>query len=297
MIVAYRATGYPSAKRRTCLATQTWRSIVKRGLFFILLVVVLAGVGAAWAGGPGDVLPWGRPAAKNEEMPLPMGVGLTFYWQSQDYSLDRWQASSPIPEVNAMIAQLSAGVDALSIENETIEENVKFDVWLLPFLNVFALLGNIDGQTDIKMMPPLPKIEVDYNGIVYGGGAVLAGGWKEYFASLTGIYTGTELDEQDSTINAWVLQPRVGAQLKGPGEKNNVILWLGAMYQQVTEEHKGSINITGLGPVDYNVRLKDDTPWNYLAGVALCVGRNVEISLEGGFGDRQNVELTGTYRF
>ena len=34
-----------------------------------------------------------------------------------------------------------------------------------------------------------------------------------------------------------------------------------------------------------------------LAGVALCVGRNVEISLEGGFGDRQNVELTGTYRF
>lgn len=270
---------------------------MRTGLIFVLLVVVSAGMGAAWAGGPAEVLPWGRPAAENEDLPLPMGVGLTFYWQNQDYSLDRWQASSPIPEVNVMIAQLGAGADALSIENDTIEENVKFDVWLLPFLNVFAVLGNINGETSINMMPPLPKIEVDYDGMVYGGGAVLAGGWKEFFASLTGVYTGTDLKEQDSTIEAWVLQPRVGARLDGPGAKNEVILWLGAMYQQVTEEHEGSINVPGLGPVDYNVRLEDDAPWNYLVGAALCIGRNIELSLEGGFGDRQNVELTGTYRF
>lgn len=268
-----------------------------RRLLVPVVAITLLTLGVVFAGGPSSLLPLGAPADENEEVPLPFGIGVTYYQQHQKYSLDKLDATSPDPAVNAMIQALAADVETLNIRNRTTEENLKVDVWVLPFLNVFGVIGNVDGDTSIVLMPPFPEIEVDYHGVVYGGGAILAGGWKQLFVSLTGTYTGTDLDEEDSTTYGWICQPRVGVRLAEEGDENNVSLWIGAMYQQVTETHEGDVDVPPLGPVTYDVKLEDDAPWNYLAGISVAIGRHWQLTAEAGFGERQNVELDATFRF
>lgn len=260
-------------------------------------VLLLAGMAATAATSLAGPLPLWNPGGENIRAPLPAGIGIAFYRQDQDYSLDRWEASSPIPQVNAMVAQLGASLGEPDVENTTTMGSVKLDAWVLPFLNVFGILGYIETDTRIQLPPPLPRIETDPSGLVYGAGATLAAGWKDLFASLTGIYTDTDLEGKDTTVHAWIFQPRVGFDFEGPGANARIRFWAGAMYQNVTEEHEGSIAIPGFGWVDYQARLEDESPWNALAGTSICIGRHFDLSLEGGFGNRQNVQVAATYRF
>ena len=99
------------------------------------------------------------------------------------------------------LAALIPDPSILPIDNEVDHTDIKFDVWVTPFLNVFAVYGQLDGSTVIDLSVlglPLPvetnHLTVDYDGDVYGAGLVLAVGGDRWFASLTGTFTETSLD-------------------------------------------------------------------------------------------------------
>ena len=72
------------------------------------------------------------------------------------------------------LAGLDIGAaEGLDIENTTETFHVKFDYWLLPFLNVFTIIGNVDGETDVNT-DLIPGLSVEYEGMLYGGGVEMA---------------------------------------------------------------------------------------------------------------------------
>ena len=232
--------------------------------------------------------------------PLPSGVGITLFQQQQDYDMGRG-----IVSVGGSIIPLGL-VPGVGIKSDFVETNLKVDDWVLPFLNVFGILGVIDGTTrvtaplDVVMGPGAGTLvlDLDYDGWALGGGATLAVGTENVFGSLTATYTVTDLDISDSSITAFTLSPKVGYVMDDMGEDKALTFWVGAMLQDVQEDQAGSIVVPTLGGVvTYDVELEEQSAWHGLAGMSLIASEEWSFELEAGFGTRQHALFAATRRF
>lgn len=226
--------------------------------------------------------------ARGFNLPKQWGLGVTWYSQRQPYSIKT--LSLGIQGIDPSVAS------TLGVDNRTKTVHAVLDYWLLPFLDVEVLAGKLNGTTNVKVSKlqlgvPLDDITVRYDGLVYGGGFTLAAGGDRYFATLTGEFTSTHLDVVDSSVKAWVLTPKVGMTV------GNGALYLGAMYQDPQEKHKGTYAVPYLGTVPYAVTLGSEHAWSYLAGVNAGFGEHWVLTLESGFGDRHSTLAYLDYRW
>jgi len=255
-------------------------------------VALLAGFLAATgplAATDGPALPFGRSLAGGQELPLPFGIGLTVYGQQQEYQLAKLAFGLPGVAIDP---------GQLQIDNSIEDFNVQFDVWLFPFLNVFGLVGNVDGKTTVDFsgvegLPvPLGRLRIDYDGEMYGGGLTLVGGNDYWFGSVTAIWTQQDLSgEFESDAEAMVISPRIGLR------NRRGAFWVGATYQDAQETHQGTIVLPFLGPVAFDVELEDQHPWNFHVGGATSISEHWALHLEGGLAQRRTAEFGVTYRF
>lgn len=224
------------------------------------------------------------------ELPNPVGLGVTFYSQNQPYETESMAVQYP-------------GVDQgllqnLNIENETTTFHLRLDYWVLPFLNVFGLGGNIDSSTRIELsqvelgLPiTLDDLIVNLDGTMFGLGGVLAFGGKKWFGTVAYQLTETNLKESDSAVSAWVLTPKVGRRFNGGAG------WIGGMYQQAQEEHNGIFDMPGIGDIPYEVKLREQQPWNVVAGATYGITRHWIVTAQAGFGERVSALGMFEYRF
>jgi len=261
---------------------------------WIIWIVALILVATAFTKEPLGWFPLGRSWAGETELPRPLGIGLNIYQQNQDYILSSLILN--IPDIDPIQAS------GISIKNRTTEKNLKLDLWLLPFLNVFGIVGSVDGKTTVALETFISELEIAYNGTVYGGGVTLAAGKERLFGSLTATYSETNLDTTASSVYAWVFTPKAGIQLRGNTPTKGLFVWIGAMYQQTDEEHSGCISlppaISGfdIDAIEYKVVLEEKTPWNYLAGMCAAFTRRLQLELEGGLGNRKHATASLVYR-
>ena len=255
-------------------------------------VFVLAAVALVWPGSaPAATLPFGQSMAQGHELPLPFGIGVTYYNQNQRYKVDHLEFLLPG----------AAGISSsqIGIENRIREANVQFDAWLLPYLNVFVMVGQINGHTDVDLgkvnlgLPfSLGKLAVNYSGTQYGGGLTLAAGGEGWFSSLTAVTTTADLGgDFDSKVEALVVMPRVGLV------RDRGSVWVGVMYQKADEKHHGVFQLPYIGPVPFAVELSQKNEWNGLVGMHAELAKHWTLELEGGFGSRRSASTTLAYRF
>lgn len=224
------------------------------------------------------------------ELPKAFGVGITLYNQTQQYDIQRLEVG--IPGLDPSVLQ------HLEVDNDTTSYHLRLDYWLLPFFNVFALGGHIDGTTtvdlagiDIGLPVPMNNLTVEYQGTVYGAGATLAGGWDNWFVSVEYNYTRTHLDVATSSVKASVAMPIIGYRVKGGA------IWAGGMYQDTQEHHEGTFELPYVGAVPFNVDLTQKESWSYLVGATAGFGEHWLMILQGGFGPRSLAQVTMEYRF
>ncbi|MCB1041627.1 MAG: hypothetical protein KDC35_01725 [Acidobacteria bacterium] len=236
----------------------------------------------------GDGLPFRKDLAGDRALPLPFGISIDYYTMDQPYRVDSLGLSLPNFQVDPSL---------IGVENEIQYLDIKFDVWILPFLNAFAIVGQLDGETDVDFAPlqlplPLGKVQVDYDGFTYGAGLVFAIGGDQWFGSLTTTFTDSNLSgDFDSSVSAFTAQPKLGWSFEF------VDVWAGAMYLSADEEHKGTIDIQPLGPVGFEVSLSEDQSWNGNAGLQFKFSPSWQLIVEAGFGDRDTLLANIGYRF
>jgi hypothetical protein len=255
----------------------------RRPFILVSVMAVLLIAGLVDGEESGGVFPLGRSLAGDRDLPRPFGIGLNFYHQTQDYRLRSLRLNLPFVDMTQ-----ATGID---IENRTNEFDLKADLWVLPFLNVFALAGNVEGETTVNPGPPLSELQVDYEGLVYGAGVTIAAGGKLFFGSVTAVVTETDLDTATSSVNAWVLTPRFGVHF------DRMAFWIGGMYQEAEERHEGRITVPMFGEVTYDVEMESAEPWNFVAGLTANLSKHWELEVEGGLGDRQHALISIGYRF
>lgn len=247
---------------------------------------------------------FGDDLAGNRVLPRTWGIGINYFEMTQPYQLDFLDFSPPILPIS------DPGI--LPIENELQHYDLKFDAWVLPFLNVFLIYGQIDGETEINLgvlglpLPPdVNNLRVDYDGDVFGGGITLAVGGERWFASLTGTVTDTDLDgDFESKVDAQTWQPRLGMRFGDHTE-----FWVGGYFIDAEETHRGTITLD-LGPafplppplttpldLDFAVDLSQAEDFNPSIGMHTMLSDAWEATVEVGGGDRSTVLVHIAYRF
>jgi len=267
-----------------------------RGLLGALCSAALV-CGAGWAAAeePGTSAPEPVPSTSEPSQPKPWGVGATYYYQTQPYGLTSLTLGLP-PGVPAIDPSVTKNLD---VHNTTETELLTVDYWVLPFLNLQALVGRIETETkvglstvDIGIGIRFADLNVRAKGMVYGGGATLAYGTHRVFGTLTGQYTAAILDEEGASVTALVVTPRVGVVVL-----KRVTLHVGAMYQRPSEKHSGKYDVPPLGSVDYSVKLNSANKWSGLAGATVGITPHWVLTAEGGFGKRQALTIHLDYRW
>jgi len=228
-------------------------------------------------------------AGPGVQLPAPFGIGLTLYDQTQDYALQNLTLGLPGLDGD--------GFTNLPVDNRTDSYHLKLDWWALPFLNLYAIGGRLETTTTVHLrdvaipLPiPLGDLRIENDGWVYGGGITLAVGGNHWFGTLSTTYTRADLEVTDGSVEAWVVTPKVG------WTRDAAAMYVGAMYQDAEERHRGTYELPFIGPVPFEVVLGEASHWSGLLGATVGLGEHTVLLLEGGFGARKSVMVSLEYR-
>jgi hypothetical protein len=261
-----------------------------RKLASVAWCVVLYGLSSAASAE--SMLPFGKEWAGDRELPRPYGFGVDVFTLDQEYEIE--SLSFTLPGVTL------PDPSVIGVDNDVQHMDFRADVWLLPFLNVYAVYGYVRADTIVNLgRVPLPQLGganigtlvIDYTGQVYGAGVTLAYGGERWFTSLSGTYAEAHLDgDFDSSVESTTWQPRVGLV------RDQWQFWLGGYYVDTEEEHRGVVTIPALGSVPFEVVLGERDKFNPSLGARYAFTEYLDMTVEFGAGDRDTTLFNLTYR-
>lgn len=259
----------------------------------------------------------GKEACENgSELPLPLGISANVFSETQNFGLPKLSLGGQ----GGGLLDVGSLVRVSNVHISETASTCRLDSWLLPFLDLYAIGGYVDGQADIGLRPGMlpilrtrgPKydLKLNFEGPTAGLGGTLAGGFKPFKERTTTVFgladlnfTRTFLDFDRvvaslDPVDVMVFSMRLGVReriLKSASLGDlHISVWGGGMYQGVQETMTGRL---GILPLDFRANVQAVNPWNTLVGGRLEIGKHMVLEVEVGLGDRKSVMLEATFRF
>lgn len=264
------------------------KKVVKRQSGFLMLLSCLLLANMVCAAEPDSsrlfpLLADTVPEAMRDQLPLPFGVSAVYVRNDENLQISNLKLDVNNVSVSSRLITLT------KLKQKTDVGCARFDTWVLTFLNVYGLLGKVDGvASDIELgilRRPVPvKFNVSYDGTVFGAGATVAAGYDIFFVNCEVNYTFTEVNRLSSYVKTFMVTPRAGIRV--PIKSVNVSLYGGAQHETITNRLNGSYSIGGTR-FDYSLDASASSPWSALAGTQVEFGKHWGLLAEGSFGDRQ----------
>lgn len=318
----------------SCQATTIWGHSIRSTSVFVCCVLTLSGLVPALAEPP---LPTSQPAPGPEivagkdvphwsglpilgetakklgfELPQPFGLSATYYAEQQDFRMPKLELGGH----GGKLFNANPLVRVPNIKTSQNAKTVRADAWVLPFFNLYALVGYVDGHADVDIQPALfppkhsPKynLRLDYEGPTVGLGGTLATGFRPFKARPTIVFglvdlnvTQTFLDFRRTVasldpVTVGVLNMRCGVRDRILRELGTVhlSLWGGLMWEGVQDIMSGNLSILDL---DFKGKVKSVNPVNTIVGSRLEIGKYIDVMFDVGIGERKSLMLSATFRF
>lgn len=176
------------------------------------------------------------------DIPYPVGAMANFIWIKQNITIDNMQ----LGVVNDNVDIPLTPVDFISFEdniNESWSATFRPDIWILPFLNVYALIGSGRSKTTVNVVQPINLTsEVEQNLYTRGFGILAAGGIGPVWTSVDWNMTWSDPELLDEPVRVNVLGLRVGKTFTFSHKpERNIAVWVGAMRTKMESETVGQI--------------------------------------------------------
>jgi hypothetical protein len=212
------------------------------------------------------VLPiWGEKAAKlGFNLPYSAGLGVNYLWQESDLIIDNLFVgfnNGPMYDLNEIIRFDKAKASASGI-------NLRPDIWVFPFLNVYGIFGKAQTSTTIGAGLWIPDVDPDPNtenqwqevmsfsskaefeattmGIGMTPTIGVGGGWL----ALDMNCTWNDISALEKPAFAFVFGPRMGKSFNFKKKDSNISFWAGAFRLHLKSSTAGSLNLSEVVPVD-----------------------------------------------
>lgn len=181
------------------------------------------------------------------KLPFPMGIMVNALAVKQDLSLTNLRVGFNESEW----IELDDVVTFDEISSQAATFNARFDLWILPFLNVYGIFGRTaDADINVNIIEPFPlNVTTSIGGNYVGYGVLLAGGVGPLFVSLDANRTYNYNPRLDDPAKVFITGMRTGPIIRFKNKPDmNVVIWAGAMYSHFNGETVGSINVMDLAP-------------------------------------------------
>ncbi|RXP44775.1 hypothetical protein EC396_16570 [Lutibacter sp. HS1-25] len=131
--------------------------------------------------------------------------------------------------------------------------NVRADLWVLPFFNVYGIYGNSTSRTEINIVKPISlNSVVEQNVRTSGFGALLAAGLGPIFISADFNWTWSKPEYLDKSVMVNVMGLRAGHVFTFKNNpKSNIGVWIGTMNIGIAADTKGELALKEALPVDF----------------------------------------------
>jgi len=238
-------------------------------------------------------------------LPRPFGVSAGYMHQDQPFDVGGIF-------VNGIDVKTPGVAVVNEVQNEETTYTLRADVWILPFWNIYGILGRTSGRAVGPLMidlepvfPVLCKLpgnncnvdttfKLDYKADVRGYGTTIAGGYKDFFGMIDFNRTTADLDISLTDAKARVISSRIG--WNGKLGKFTGVLWVGVMYQDVSQTLDLPLDI-GASTLLVTIDQSTQENYNYLIGGQWDINRSFSLLAEIGMGQRKSQMLNITYRF
>jgi len=196
---------------------------------------------------------WGEKATqKGYKLPYSAGVSVNYFWQESSIVIDNlYVGFNNGPQYN--LDQIVRFNDATATASAI---NVRPDIWLFPFLNVYGILGKVQTSTAINAGLWVPDAnnnwseiltfgsKANFDGTSFGLGMTptigIGGGWL----ALDMNVAWTDLDALDKPAQSFIFGPRMGKTFKFNKPESNIAVWAGAFRVHLKSETAGSLALS-----------------------------------------------------
>jgi hypothetical protein len=246
----------------------------------------------------------GEAIKRGIELPRTFGIGLVYYYLDRDIEVSdvRVGRNGATPRSVSDFAQLSSTSKVNNV-------NIKADMWLLPFLNVYAIAGYLHNEStttiDVTLPPILPngserrftlEVPTEIEGTVGGVGMTLAGGYGPFMFAVDVNADQADLGFDDK-FKAVVTSIRAG--WNGQAGSRPLRVWLNSTYWDTFATATGTVDDPDGGTLEFEVDQGPEHAWTYGLGMSYSAKPWLELSLDAGsdFDGGWYVALVPVFRF
>ncbi len=189
-------------------------------------------------------------------LPYSAGVSAQYFWQESDLIIDNLNVgfnNGPMYNVDEIIRFNTARATASAT-------TVRPDIWLFPFLNIYAILGKAQASTEVGFGIWVPDSTntsheiasastlIEFNTSTYGIGFTPTIGVGGGFLALDMNVAWTDVPQLSKPARSFVFGPRLGKNFKLKKPESGIAVWVGAFRVQISSETNGSINLSEVLP-------------------------------------------------
>lgn len=189
---------------------------------------------------------WGQGAYKKGfDIPYPGGVMGNFIWMQQSILIEDFQLGVTTDSLDIPLTPVDELLKFGKNSNTSWAANVRPDLWVFPFLNVYGLFGGGVSTTEINLVNPIPiSTSVTQDLRTAGVGVMTAFGVGPVWISIDGNWTWNKAALLDKAVRVNVLGVRFGHTFTFKNRPDrNFAIWAGGMRAKMESETVGKITL------------------------------------------------------
>lgn len=184
-----------------------------------------------------------RVYKKGIDIPLPFGIMVNNFYGTQGIEISNMRLGVITSDTTLGPADLSNVIKFESVDANILNLNIRADLYVLPFLDVYALFGYAPYvQTKVVLGEPISLTsEPKQTGFNYGLGVMAAGAVGPIWVSGDYNITWSNMQLLESRVLTQLLGFRMGHAFRLKDPKKNISVWIGAMGIFLNSGTKGQI--------------------------------------------------------
>ena len=203
---------------------------------------------------------------KGFDIPYPMGIMGNYIWMDQGLVFTNMEPGLKTDSVDIPLTP----VDFIQFgenRNTSYSINVRPDLWVFPFLNVYGIFGGGASHTEVNIVYPFEfKSVVDQSFRTAGVGGMVAFGVGPVWLSVDANWTWNKPELLDKAVLVTILGIRMGHTFVFKSRPDrNFAIWIGGMRAEMASETSGQIAMKDALPPevwDKRDEIVDDY-WNW----------------------------------
>lgn len=186
------------------------------------------------------------------DLPYPAGIMVNSFYATQNILItDISIGFEGGPGEGVPMTDVTRLLEFEDVKSTAYNLNFRPDIWVLPFLNVYGIVGKSWTSSDVIVTYPVDINAVaELDGMGFGVGVTFAGGFGDYFFVVDGNNTWSYMSNFEKPVKARVLSPRVGRTFKLKKKESNIGIWAGGMRVKLGGLTSGSIQLGDVLPAD-----------------------------------------------